>query len=213
MQVAGIKGMHFMVTLFLTISICLYPYPSISKEFACYALVEKTILENGNNLVKCFNEESELVSKLENSESNRLSILTRFKPSVGKFLRVTYYDDNIVSQYRWHDNGAIFVSCEYAPFKPKGKCINRFEDGSVSFDREYDEDGLLVGLVSRYYKNGSLIFSAEYDHGQFHGNKKEWSCDGELVKHERYESGALIEVLFQHDSKESCTSLIERGDI
>ena len=80
----------------------------------------------------------------------------------------------------------IFITFSSCNSKIKKKY---YESGELKVKAIEDNDGLVHGKVTFYYKNGAVKEESEYVHGKLHGLVKGYFPDGQLKYEEKYEKG------------------------
>ena len=66
-----------------------------------------------------------------------------------------------------------------------------YKNGTLRY-RDNWEHGKLHGLCEGWHDNGTLVYRANYDHGERHGLCEWWYSDGKLEYRQNYDHGKLI---------------------
>jgi antitoxin component YwqK of YwqJK toxin-antitoxin module len=67
------------------------------------------------------------------------------------------------------------------------------EDGTKSYETNFNNNGNLDGLSTFWFDNGQLRWSNEYVDGVQKGEYKEYDREGNLLVHEIYDNDSLVE--------------------
>jgi antitoxin component YwqK of YwqJK toxin-antitoxin module len=108
-----------------------------------------------------------------------------------------YYDDGSLKQERTYHEGELIHAIQYYKNGHKRSEVQYTDQGMIMtnwFESGQVEEEFIPGLIRQWYENGQMKSSVTLDEFQeYHGDMKMWGENGELIAHEVYEHGELID--------------------
>lgn len=87
-------------------------------------------------------------------------------------------------------NGIVYVVGNEKPFT--GKMIGKYDNGQIKISEQY-KNGLANGTETRYYKNGTILYTGNYVEGKKDGEWNYYSTSNKLSVKLTYDNGTLVE--------------------
>jgi antitoxin component YwqK of YwqJK toxin-antitoxin module len=108
-----------------------------------------------------------------------------------------YFDDGSLKQYRTYDNGELIHVIHYFRNGNKRSEVQYTVQGMIMtswYESGQIEEEFTPGLIRQWHENGQMKSRVALDDfREYHGDMKMWDKNGELIAHEVYENGDLIE--------------------
>ncbi len=110
-----------------------------------------------------------------------------------------YFDDGSLKQYRTYDEGELIHTIHYYKNGKKRSEVQHTVQGMIMtswYESGQIEEEFTPGLIRQWYENGQMKSRVALDDSrEYHGDMKMWNENGELIAHEIYENGHLVESL------------------
>jgi len=110
-----------------------------------------------------------------------------------------YYGDGTLKMEGHYEEGVQILIIFYYQNGNKRSKVDRtgevFEM-TTWYESGHKHEEFLAGLIREWYENGQLMAKVQLDDiKNYHGDMKMWDEDGNLITHEFYENGELVERL------------------
>jgi antitoxin component YwqK of YwqJK toxin-antitoxin module len=110
-----------------------------------------------------------------------------------------YFADGSLKQQRTYNKGELIHAIHYYENGKKRSEVRHTDQGMYMtswFDSGQIEEEFTPELIRLWYENGQMKSRVALDDfREYHGDLKMWDENGELIAHEVYEDGQLIESL------------------
>lgn len=74
-----------------------------------------------------------------------------------------------------------------------GKHTSYRKDGTKKYEQHFDEKGKLNGRYTTWFENGQIRWTQEYRNDKKHGDYFKYDISGNIIIHEVYNEGMLVE--------------------